>query len=179
MNHHGHRPSLAADPPLHGCLGKRDKDVWCQNYIWLSFVREVIHIYSHFPTASVLCLYVPTEPFDHSVGLYIQKQKHLVSPLLPYALSNPIFIYQQVDINSGCGSVHACHCVFFLVRVCSCVCECRVKCMCMNQYVCMTESLSFPLSSTSKGINPLATDAGVCILSVGPTSGMNIGWKDR
>lgn len=43
----------------------------------------------------------------------------------------------------------------------------------MNQYVCMTESLSFPLSSTSKGINPSATDAGVCILSTGPTSGMN------
>lgn len=47
--------------------------------------------------------------------------------------------------------------------------------MCMHQYVCMSESVSFPLSSTSEGVNPLATDAGVCILSVDSTSGIHKG----
>ena len=50
-----------------------------------------------------------------------------------------------------------------------------VACMCMNQYVCMSESVSFPLCSTSRGVNPLATGTGVCILSVGSTSGGNTG----
>lgn len=52
---------------------------------------------------------------------------------------------------------------------------CVSTCMCMNQYVCMSDSMSFPLSSTSKVISPLATDAGVCILSVDPTSSMHRG----
>ena len=59
------------------------------------------------------------------------------------------------------------------VCLCVCSCACRVTCMCMNQYVCMSEPVSFPLSSTSQGVNPSATDAGVCILSVGSTSGAN------
>lgn len=42
-------------------------------------------------------------------------------------------------------------------------------CVCMIQYICMGELVSFPLPSTSKSSNPLATDAGVCILSVDST----------
>lgn len=46
-------------------------------------------------------------------------------------------------------------------------------CVCMIQYICMGELLSFPLSSTSKSFNPLATDAGVCILSVDSTGSIH------
>lgn len=45
--------------------------------------------------------------------------------------------------------------------------------VCMIQYICMGEPLSFPLSSSSKSLNPLATDAGVCILSVDSTGSIH------
>lgn len=45
--------------------------------------------------------------------------------------------------------------------------------VCMIQYICMGEPLSFPLSSTSKSLNPLATGAGVCILSVDSTGSIH------
>lgn len=64
-------------------------------------------------------------------------------------------------------------------RVYVCMRVRRVTCMCMNQYVCMSESVSFPLSSTSKGVNPMATDAGVCILSVGSTSSVQRGLGEQ
>lgn len=50
-------------------------------------------------------------------------------------------------------------------------------CMCMIQYVCMSEFVSFPISSTSKGIYPLATDAGVCILSVDSNNNIHRGGR--
>lgn len=48
-----------------------------------------------------------------------------------------------------------------------------LKCMCIIQYVCMGELLSFPLSPNSKSLKPLATDAGVYMLSVDLTGSVD------
>ncbi len=108
------------------------------------------------------------------MGLYIQRQR-LCGPLASLS-----FVSAHLHFSAGGYKLRLWDCSC-LVCVCVCVCVCRVTCTCMNQYVCMSEPVSFPLSSTSKGVNPLATDAGVCILSVGSTSGMHkgrggIGW---
>lgn len=121
------------------------------------------HLHLRFVSVGLVCSAA-------ALRVYANKsQNNLLSPLLPYAPHNLSCIPQQV----GMLTLDVSACVCTRARVC------RVRCMCMSRYVCMSESLSFPLCSTSKGINPSATDAGVCILSVGSTSGMNRGWKDR